>query len=334
MGARALAWGLLLLCGVGPAAAEPYQGFGAETPGGAGEAVVHVTNLDDAGPGSLREALKAGKRTVVFDVAGEIHLKDHVFVGGPFVTIDGSSAPAPGITLLHRGLVIRGNRGAHDVVVRGLRVRDSTIDGIQVAYGAYNVVIDHVSIDGSSDGNIDITEGSHDVTVSWSVLSGNHKNMLVKFGPFRVTLHHNVFVESTTRNPQIRIDDKGTRATVTTADMRNNVVANWQGYGTLIWEGAWANVVNNFYTASPDALVVSAGRAYTHGNVSGDRVPLNHRGGEAAPFPAPPVETQDACTAARAVLQGAGARPLDARDHQSLARVLLTGCPVEASPGS
>lgn len=332
MRGRSLIAGLLALGGAAAAADEPYQGFGAQTPGGAGAPVVRVTSLEDAGPGSLREALQEGGRTIVFDVAGEIPLRDFLVVGGPFVTIDGASAPPPGITLRHRGIVIRGNRGAHDVIVRGLRVRDSTIDGIQVAYGAYNVVIDHVSVDGSSDGNIDVTEGSYDVTVSWSVLSGNHKNMLVKFHPARVTLHHNVFVESTTRNPQVRIDDKGTRATQTTVDMRNNVVAHWQGYGTLIWEGAWANVVNNFFTQSADALSVQSGRAYTHGNVSGDGASLNHRGGEVAPFPAPPVETQEACAAAHAVLQGAGARPLDARDRQSLARLLLTGCPAPSSP--
>ena len=187
----------------------PHQGFGATTPGGAGAAVVRVTNLNDAGKGSLRAALHQGNRTIVFDVAGEIALSTHLYVGGAFVTIDGLSAPPPGITLRGHGLIIRGNRGAHDVIVRGIRVRDSAIDGIQVAYGAYNVLIDRVSVAGSSDGNIDITE-SHDVTVSWSIIGNNKKSMLIKYNPARITLHHNVLVGSLERSPQVRIDDTET----------------------------------------------------------------------------------------------------------------------------
>ena len=154
-----LSTALLCLFSAGRAESDPvYQGFGATTPGGAGSTVVHVTNLNDSGPGSLREALSQGNRTVVFDVSGDIVLQDYLYVRGAFITIDGFTAPAPGITLRNRGLVIRGSRGAHDVIVRGIRVRNSPLDGIQVSYGAYNVVIDHVSVHGSGDGNLDITE--------------------------------------------------------------------------------------------------------------------------------------------------------------------------------
>ena len=175
-----------------------YQGFGATTPGGAGGTVVRVTTLSDSGPGSLREAVSQGNRIVVFDVAGRIELSTYLYVTGANITIDGFTARAPGITLANYGLIIRGNRGAHDVIVRGIRIRDADIDGIQVASGAYNVVIDHVSVAGSRDGNIDITE-SHDVTVSWSIIGMNDKNMLVKYNASRVTLHHNVFVGSARR---------------------------------------------------------------------------------------------------------------------------------------
>ena len=204
---------------LGLARAQPSanQGFGATTLGGAGTPTVRVTTLADAGKGSLREALRRGNRTIVFEVAGEIALSTHIYVGGPFVTIDGLSAPPPGITLRGHGLIIRGNRGSHDVIVRGIRVRDSAIDGIQVAYSAYNVVIDRVSVAGASDGNIDITE-SHDVTVSWSIVGNNKKSMLIKYRPSRITLHHNLLVGSLERSPQVRIDDTETgAATETTA---------------------------------------------------------------------------------------------------------------------
>jgi len=330
---------------IAQAANAEYQGFGATTPGGSGGKVVHVTNLNDSGPGSLREAVSKGNRTVVFDVGGEIVLSDYVFVKGAFVTIDGFTAPPPGITLKNRGLIIRGTRGAHDVIVRGIRVRNSPIDGIQVSYGAYNVVIDHVSIHGSGDGNLDITD-SHDVTVSWSILAepaGSEKNMLIKYGPSRITLHHNIFVKARQRNPQVRIDDPGTPATDTTIDMRNNVVWDWDGgYGTLIWYGPWANIVDNFYSSAggdaKDALTVCKGdcnggdpaslaRAYVAGNFSGDGLTtINDVGNEGIPFPAPLVDTLNACMAAHWVLSEAGVRPLDLLDQQYLSLISLPSC--------
>ena len=169
----ALCLGLILGWPPGLRSQSPpdYQGFGATTPGGANGTVVHVTNLNDSGPGSFREAVSQGNRTVVFDVGGDIVLADDVFVSGAFITIDGFTAPLPGITLRDFGLSIRGSRGAHDVIVRGIRVRDSLLDGMQVAAGAYNVVIDHVSVHGSGDGSLDITEDARDVTVSWSILA-------------------------------------------------------------------------------------------------------------------------------------------------------------------
>jgi pectate lyase/subtilase family serine protease len=302
-----------------------YQGFGAETPGGAGGDVVHVTNLEDAGPGSLREALSAGNRTVVFDVGGEIVLTSAIRVTGAFITIDGLTAPG-GITLRGAGLSIQGTKGAHDIIVRGLRIRDATAtestDGITIAFGAYNIVVDHVSICCSADGNLDITYDSHDVTVSWSILAGTGKNMLIKYNASRVTLHHNIFVENLTRNPQVRIDDDGAVAADTTVDMRNNIVWNWgSGYGTLVWHGPQANIVNNYYSATSDALSVSSARAFVQGNWTATGVELVGLSTEAGPFPAPFVETQDAWTAANEVLANAGVRPLDAVDASFLAAI-------------
>jgi pectate lyase len=340
----------VLLLAAGPATARPsapLQGFGTDTPGGRDAPVVRVTTLADAGPGSLRAALAGGgQRTIFFDVGGTIELTDHLYVQGPFVTIDGGTAPPPGITLHGYGLVIRGNRGAHDVIVRRLRVRRAAIDGIQVAYGAARIVVDHVSVSGAGDGNIDITEDVRDVTVSWSILgrpAPPHKNMLIKYRSSRVTLHHNLFIAASQRNPLVSIDDEGTRAEDTTLDMRNNVVWDWNGgFGTMIRNHALANVVANLYGGptgpSAHALVVceefcrgvagTPGHAWVRDNVGVAPAALGSTAREAAPFRAPPVETQPACEAARAVLDDAGVRPLDAVDAGFVAevRLQLTSC--------
>jgi hypothetical protein len=50
------------------------EGFGALATGGRGGSVYHVTNPNDAGPGSFRDAVSRGPRVVVFDVGGTIQL--------------------------------------------------------------------------------------------------------------------------------------------------------------------------------------------------------------------------------------------------------------------
>jgi subtilase family serine protease len=345
---------VLALGGNSLAHASVPEGFGATTPGGSGKPIVHVTNLNDSGAGSLRDALSAGNRTVVFDVAGVIRLSSQIYVMGSYITVDGSTAPSPGITLADEGLAIHGSGGSyydcgsrcygvHDVIVRGLRIRDSVGDGLRIAHGAYNIVVDHVSIQGSFDGNLDITE-SHDVTVQWSVLAEGgdvQKNMLIKYSPARVTLHHNIFVAAQQRNPQVKINDSGDAATDTTLDMRNNIVWDWlNGYGTYVWMGPRANVVANYYSSpdgdageQADAIRVESARAYVAGNVSGDRLSrdVNSAGTETSPFPAPAVATQSACDGARAALAGAGVRPLDSVDQSYLGRITLTGCAAAPS---
>jgi subtilase family serine protease len=344
---------LAALWSAGPTArawAQPHEGFGASTPGGSGGSIVHVTTLDDSGPGSLREAVSQGNRTIVFDVGGTIPLTSAIFVTGAFITIEGSTAPSPGITLEGGALVIRGSQGAHDIIVRGIRVRNTPLDAIQIALGAYNVVIDHVSISGAGDGNLDITDSAHDITVSWSILAApaSDKNMLIKYDASRISLHHNLFVESTQRNPIVSTDDAGTPATDTTIDMRNNVIWNWGfGVGAMLFKGARGNVVANF-TSSPDSEghidqsqgvivcnldcdgdLTALALGHVIDNLSGDalNIDMNAEANVLDPFPAPSVTTQDAYTAAVAVLDQVGVRPLDAFDAQILAGIVLPARP-------
>ena len=70
------------------------EGFGASASGGRGKLVVEVTNLDDDGPGSLRDALSAGDRTVVFRVSGTVNLNSRLNLKHPNVSIAGQTAPA------------------------------------------------------------------------------------------------------------------------------------------------------------------------------------------------------------------------------------------------
>jgi hypothetical protein len=254
--------------------ATTYQGFGASTLGGTGQPGYAVINLNDEGPGSLRDAVSQARRSITFKVAGEIKLTKDIWVRGAFLTIDGTTAPPPGITLKHHGLLIRGHLGAHDIIVRGLRVRDSSgCDrcptsgaGISIGRGAYNIVLDHVSVQGAQDQALGMGKEAHDVSVQWSIFaesqgsSGTNLPVLVSTGTRRVSMHHNLLIKGYERLPQAKYSDSGSQASDTQLDFRNNLIWDWRSAATQIWKGTRANVVANYYY-TPDGAENSRKRA-------------------------------------------------------------------------
>src|SRR5437868_9486460 len=124
--------------------------------GGRGGKVYAVTSLDDAGPGTFREACNAvGPRIVVFNAAGTIHLKNRVRIRAPYITIAGQTAPGDGVCI--RGATVCVD--THDVVIRHLRFRrgetnvanrDDSLGGNPIG----NIVIDHVSASWGLDENL------------------------------------------------------------------------------------------------------------------------------------------------------------------------------------
>ena len=130
-----------------------YQGYGVNTPGGRGGAILKVTNLNDGGPGSLRAAKEAsGPRIVIFEVSGTISLNSQITVTSPFLTVAGQTAPSPGITVRYAAIRV----ATHDVVVQHLRVRLGDTyqsPGSSCAFYIWsdevatdNVVLDHMSL--------------------------------------------------------------------------------------------------------------------------------------------------------------------------------------------
>jgi hypothetical protein len=245
------------------------EGFGSHTRAGRGGKLFAVTSLADSGPGTLREALLDGApKTIVFRVGGIIELKSHVFIGHPFVTIAGQTAPGDGIVLKDFGLVIT----THDVLVQSIRVRPGNKgavrpdhnDAIAIlgptgnAGGAYNVVVDHVSASWGEDETISTWFGPHDITVSWSIVSealnrsrhdkGTHSaGLLVGNHSERVSVHHNLLAHNDFRNPLIIAGG--------THDVVNNVVYDW---GSLVTEvvndfPVSVNIVGNWYKPGPSS---------------------------------------------------------------------------------
>lgn len=319
--------------------AAGYEGFGATTPGGAQSGVtVQVTNLNDSGTGSLRDALSQGNRTIVSTVSGTITLlTGFIKVKGDHITIDGCSAPSPGITLVNAGLYLSGTKGVHDVIIKCLRIRNAVGDGITIRDGAHHIVIDHVSLQKSTDGDIDVTRGASDVTVQWSIIAENDPShnllVLVDLQALRVTFHHNLFVKGQSRNPHTGWD--GTLATTpsdTVADVRNNLIWDFSALGTLVMNNAQTNVVKNFYYSSTQSdtdkalRVNSGGKVYAQGNFSPNIVNIDSQGNRGQPFPFSPVVITAPCHAAQDIVAQAGVRPLDAIDQSYLSAITLPTC--------
>ena len=102
-----------------PVAFPGAEGFGKYTTGGREGKIYIVSNLNDKGSGSFREAAEAKvKRIIVFAVSGTIHLETKLTIKGD-ATIAGQSAPGDGICLADNSVSL----GGDNIIVRYLRFR-------------------------------------------------------------------------------------------------------------------------------------------------------------------------------------------------------------------
>lgn len=258
------------------------EGYGKWTVGGRGGRVLTVTNLNDSGEGSFRDAVEqTGARIVVFAVDGTIELKSPLRINNDSITIAGQSAPGDGICLKDYPLVVN----ASNVIIRYIRVRvgdryrlDS--DGVGGGrYGQKNVILDHLSVSWSIDECLSIYK-TENLTVQWCLVAhslntsvhtkGSHGFGGI-WGGYKATFHHNLLANHASRNPRFSSVD-GTKW----VDYRNNVVYNW-GFKTAYGGGHHAeiNMVNNYYKPGPasqhhrllDVAEDGTGRYYVAGNV-------------------------------------------------------------------
>ena len=248
------------------------EGFGCSTPGGRGGRILTVTNVNDAGPGSLRAALEAsGPRFVVFAVSGTVDVHEQIVVDDPYLTVAGQTAPGGGITLKAAdgntsGLV---DISAHDVVIRFLRFRTGApssvsgenLDGVNIwRPTGHHVLIDHNSFSWAVDENVSIWDDAHTITFSWNIIAqglresthpdGEHsKGLLVSGEATRdISVHHNLFAHNTARNPQVTSPGR--------VQVVNNVIFNY-GDSALQTSNPYGapqvDIVGNYFKAGPDS---------------------------------------------------------------------------------
>lgn len=222
-------------------------GFGSLATGGRGGAVYHVTNLDDAGAGSFRDAVSKPGRIVVFDVGGYISLKTAVALSGD-LTIAGQTAPGGGIGFKSGKI----SCGAHsNIILRYLRIRpgSETASDEDVALNllnARNVMIDHCSFEFAPWNNIDgvSTDWQNtpvtDITFQYCL---NANPIGQQFGAHCESVssdwawYRNAFANSHNRNPlaktntvyvnNVNYGDEADYTTHTSTAFKHDIVSNY-----------------------------------------------------------------------------------------------------------
>lgn len=239
------------------------EGFGRYTLGAravAAPEVYHVTNLNDAGAGSLRDAVSKPGRIVVFDVSGIIHLQSTLIFSGNS-TIAGQSAPGGGVMLYGDRVSFS---GASNLIVRYLRVYmgvggSSGKDAAGVANGK-DMIFDHMSVAWGRDETFSISWDSKgtepgNITIQNSIIGQGLEThscggLLQTDGG--VTIFRSLYLDNKTRNPKV----KGLNQFV------NNVVYNWGGGGGYIMGGSagdsWAAIEDNYFIKGPSTGGTSA----------------------------------------------------------------------------
>lgn len=252
------------------------EGYGRFAVGGRGGRVVEVTNLNDDGAGSLRDAVnqEIGPRTIVFNVSGNIQLKSRLVVNQPYITIAGQTAPGEGITISRAPIGLTGNDG----VVRFLKVRiggGTTYDGMGLT-GANHSIIDHCSISWTIDESFS-SRGAHNITLQRTLISealnvaGHDKYGAGKMHGYAATIggdvgsfHHNLLAHNEGRNWSIGGGLNGDGYYGGKIDIRNNVVYNW-GHRATDGGANQVNFVNNFYKPGASTKIFVALNAQIEG---------------------------------------------------------------------
>lgn len=251
------------------------EGHGRFVTGGRGGKIYHVTNLNDSGTGSFREAVKSGNRIIVFDVAGVIALKSDLKIADN-ITILGQTAPSPGITLRYYTVQPGSNNIIRFIRIRRGQEKDIN-DGADASWqrNKMGIIFDHCSFSWSID-EVASFYDNNNFTMQWctvaeSLTNPGHSKGAHGYGGIwggkLASFHHNFVAHLMNRGPRFNGARYGwtgytsnkeystykwqNTVQAENVDFRNCVMYNAQGtcYGGP--GGGQINIVNNYYKAGP-----------------------------------------------------------------------------------
>ncbi len=241
----------LIICISANAAQHAFpgaEGFGRFAQGGRGGTVYHVTNLNDAGAGSFRDAVSKPNRIIVFDVGGVIRLISPLSVSS-YLTIAGETAPGDGICVYGNGVAFGGSKHS---IIRYIRFRMGIVgrdggDAVGVSSGSH-LIFDHVSISWGRDGTLDMNRDGtktldsitfQDCIISHGLQPHSTGGLMQTNGRFSVL--RTLYINNWTRNPKQACNHQYV----------NNVVYNWgascYNFGGGTAYNTYSNVTNNYF---------------------------------------------------------------------------------------
>lgn len=224
--------------------------------------VYHVTNLNDSGTGSFRDAVSAPNRIVVFDVSGVIRISSRIsFAKNLYIA--GQTAPGEGVTIYGDGVSFS---NASNIICRYLRVRmghgGSAGKDCAGVSGGTNMIFDHCSFSWGLDETFSINpDGKSDLrnitiqnTIVGQGLMTHSAGGLMQADS--ITLYRNFYCDNSTRNNKV----KGIN------HFANNIVYNWKN-GAYIMGGdsegkSYVNIESNLFINGP----AGGGDAFTGAN--------------------------------------------------------------------
>jgi|GEM_PF-6991725 hypothetical protein len=229
------------------------EGFARYVTGGRGGEVYHVTNLNDDGAGSFRDAVSQSNRIVVFDVGGVINIDSRIVIKKN-ITIAGQTAPGQGITIYGNGIALNNESGNN--IIRHIRFRmgkngDYRKDALGISDGQ-GYMFDHVSITWGWDGTVDVNGTAIDkLTFQDCIIGqgidivGHSTGGLMQSGDWSVI--RSLFIDNETRNPKA----KGTHEFI------NSVVYNWGSDGFIMGGDSdgesFCNMIGNYFIYGPSS---------------------------------------------------------------------------------
>jgi autotransporter-associated beta strand protein len=234
------------------------EGFGRFATGArtnlASASVYRVTNLNDSGAGSFRDAVSQSNRFVVFDVGGIVTLNS-VAVVSSNVTIAGQTAPG--------GIAFYGDRvaftGANNTISRYIAVRKGEAgtreDTVNLSRGT-NMIFDHMSVTWGVDETFSMNPATGEVidtiTIQNSVIAqgldrlGHSAGGLMTLGQgSRFSIIKSLFADNVTRNPKVRGEN----------EFINNVIYGYETAGYIMGDTvnmtSRANAIGNYFIEGP-----------------------------------------------------------------------------------
>lgn len=245
-----------------------FVGFGAVSTTG-GSTVVTVTNTNDSGAGSLRDALSVSGRRVEFSVSGTITIQSEIEVPAN-TTIAGETSPT-GIT------ITAGTTGncrlqvvGSNVIITHLRIRQTatyastdclsvgnSVNGTPIS----NVIVDHCSFSGATDECIAVWGPVTDVTVSNCIIAeANDNGESSTYGGLvgsadtaagrndtlnNISYINNLFYDNLDRNPFVRH--------VSNFELINNYISDFGTSGSRIDNLTTMNALGNVWRRGPQS---------------------------------------------------------------------------------